>query len=642
MIVIHKLTFSNWFSFGENQEIIFDDDKLLQLIGHNGAGKSSIPLILEEVLFNKNSKGIDKKSLINRNNGAKKACAEATLFIDSKELRVSLERTATTSKVSILLDGEDISGHTATQSYKVIEDLLGLDHKAFTQLIYQSSTSSLDFLTATDTNRKKFLLQLLSLEHYSEALEKVKAEEKSAKSVLDTLQGKLSVYTADKVKYEEFIEEAKSLEDVDVVPVPEDNSESIMQEIAELKARLGNITQHNARITKNRQSKKALLDLEAKLAIAKKELDTFTILDESCLEEVEVPDTTATFKAITEAELTKKRQETYVAKVSSLGCQCPTCSQAITEEFKESLLVDAKADIAKAVETIEISEPIIAEAELLSKKAAKVAELKRKRLKQENDYAKLKLTIESLEREIDTVKSTIDYSMEDTHSDASRIEGDIKALELKLKANNNAIADAVEHNRDVSHRNTKLAFARDKLVEVARESELVESEVKEASSFLAKLSVLAKTLSTNGLPAYEIENRVGDLESVCNTYLQTLSDGRFSISLALAGDKLPVIINDNGHSVGIESLSSGEKARVNTAMLLAIRKLMSGLSKSQVNLLILDETIENLDVTGKELLVELLLAEDKLNTVLISHGFSHPLLNKLTVEKVKGVSSVSR
>ena len=69
---------------------------------------------------------------------------------------------------------------------------------------------------------------------------------------------------------------------------------------------------------------------------------------------------------------------------------------------------------------------------------------------------------------------------------------------------------------------------------------------------------------------------------------------------------------------------------------------MSGLSKSQVNLLILDETIENLDVTGKELLVELLLAEDKLNTVLISHGFSHPLLNKLTVEKVKGVSSVSR
>jgi DNA repair exonuclease SbcCD ATPase subunit len=641
MIVIHKLTFSNWFSFGENQEIIFDDDKLLQLIGHNGAGKSSIPLILEEVLFNKNSKGIDKKSLINRNNGAKKACAEALLFINSKELRVSLERTATTSKVSILLDGEDISGHTATQSYKVIEDLLGLDHKAFTQLIYQSSTSSLDFLTATDTNRKKFLLQLLSLEHYSEALEKVKAEEKSAKSVLDTLQGKLSVYTADKVKYGKFIDEAKSLEDVDVIPVPEDNSESIMQEIAELKARLGNITQHNARITKNRQSKKALLDLEAKLALAKKDLDNFTV-DDTEVEEVTVPDTTEVVKAKTEAELTKKRQEAYVAKVSSLGCQCPTCSQAITEEFKESLLVDARADITKAIEAIEVSKPIIAEAELLSKKATQVAELKRKRLKQENDYAKLKLTIESLEREIETVKGTIDYSMEDTHSDASRIEGDIKALELKLKANNNAIADALEHNRDVSHRNTKLAFARDKLVEVAREYELVESEVKEASSFLAKLSVLAKTLSTNGLPAYEIENRVGDLEAVCNTYLQTLSDGRFSISLALAGDKLPVIINDNGHSVGIESLSSGEKARVNTAMLLAIRKLMSGLSKSQVNLLILDETIENLDVTGKELLVEILLAEDKLNTVLISHGFSHPLLNKLTVEKVKGVSSVSR
>ena len=39
-----------------------------QLVGTNGAGKSSIPLILEEVLFNKNSKGIKKADIANRIN----------------------------------------------------------------------------------------------------------------------------------------------------------------------------------------------------------------------------------------------------------------------------------------------------------------------------------------------------------------------------------------------------------------------------------------------------------------------------------------------------------------------------------------------------------------------------------------------
>jgi DNA repair exonuclease SbcCD ATPase subunit len=76
------------------------------------------------------------------------------------------------------------------------------------------------------------------------------------------------------------------------------------------------------------------------------------------------------------------------------------------------------------------------------------------------------------------------------------------------------------------------------------------------------------------------------------------------------------------------------------ATLLAIRKLMQTLSNSRTNLLILDETVENLDAEGKEKLIEVLLAEENLNTFLISHGFSHPLLEKLQVVKEKNVSRI--
>ena len=66
MITLQKLTWSNCFSYGENNELDLDSDTLTQIIGTNGTGKSSIPLIVEEVLYNKNSKGIKKAEIANR------------------------------------------------------------------------------------------------------------------------------------------------------------------------------------------------------------------------------------------------------------------------------------------------------------------------------------------------------------------------------------------------------------------------------------------------------------------------------------------------------------------------------------------------------------------------------------------------
>ena len=74
--------------------------------------------------------------------------------------------------------------------------------------------------------------------------------------------------------------------------------------------------------------------------------------------------------------------------------------------------------------------------------------------------------------------------------------------------------------------------------------------------------------------------------------------------------------------------------------LLGIRRLMQGLSNNRINLLVLDETIENLDLDGKEKLVEVLLNEDFLNTFIISHSFSHPLLERVYVVKENNISRI--
>ena len=155
------------------------------------------------------------------------------------------------------------------------------------------------------------------------------------------------------------------------------------------------------------------------------------------------------------------------------------------------------------------------------------------------------------------------------------------------------------------------------------------------------MDILKKAFSTNGLIAYKIENLVKELEELTNTYLAELSDGRFTLQFIVVNDKLNVQVTDNENVVDILALSSGELARVNTATLLAIRKLMSSISKSRLNVLFLDEVTNVLDDAGREKLVEVLLKEE-LNTYVVSHGWTHPLLEKVEVVKNGNVSSLDR
>ena len=166
MITLKQLEWNNCFSYGSDNTLRLDDNTVTQIIGTNGTGKSSIPLIIEEALYNKNSKGIKKADIPNRyiGNGYN---IKLAFTKDEDTYVVSIDR-KTSIKVKLEKNGEDISSHTATNTYKTIQEVIGVDFKTFSQLVYQNTNASLQFLTATDTNRKKFLIDLLHLENYVE------------------------------------------------------------------------------------------------------------------------------------------------------------------------------------------------------------------------------------------------------------------------------------------------------------------------------------------------------------------------------------------------------------------------------------------------------------------------------------------
>ena len=208
MIILQKLKWDNCFSYGEGNELNLSDATLTQLVGTNGVGKSSIPLILEEVLFNKNSKNVKKADIANRyvNKGYD---ISLEFSVDSDLYNIAVSR-RTNLKCKLTKNGEDISSHTASNTYKTLGDILGIDFKTFSQLVYQNTNASLQFLTATDTNRKKFLIDLLKLDDYVAYFETFKEAGRTISSTVTAEEAKIA--TISKWLTDNILEDSSILE----------------------------------------------------------------------------------------------------------------------------------------------------------------------------------------------------------------------------------------------------------------------------------------------------------------------------------------------------------------------------------------------------------------------------------------------
>ena len=598
MITLKQLKWSNAFSYGSSNMLQLNEHQIVQLIGKNGHGKSSIPLIIEEVLYNKNSKSIKKGDILNRNISDKSYNIEITFEKDEDSYSIETKR-GSTQNVKLYKNGADISAHTATNTYKLIEEIVGFDSKTFSQLIYQSSMSSLEFLTATDTNRKKFLIDLLNLTKYTEAFEIFKALAKQVSEEVATLETKIATTKAwfDKNAKEDLVHKG-------LKPEPSMPLESI-ERVSALSTQLKGIESTNKKITQNNQYK------SIQAAIPMSELT----------KKVEVPvSTTPLIMQRAEHLGVVKSAKAFIKKLEDLGDSCPTCLQNI-DKNKNTQLVD----LEKA--KIETATTLIAD---LDSQISQLDEIK----KDFDQVTKYKSDWESY-------NNLIDGELPADLLDKEFLKTSIAGLESEIEAINTTIKAVQAANTKANSHNARVDLILEQMDGMKKDLEEYSNKLKGISDRLTVVQLLQKTFSTNGLIAYKIECMVKDLENLTNTYLSELSSGRFQIAFKVStSDKLNVVVTDNGRDIDILALSSGELTRVNTATLLAIRKLMQSLSSNRINLLILDETIENLDVEGKEKLIEVLLQEEHLNTILISHGYTHPLLEKVSVIKENNISRI--
>ena len=596
MITLQNLKWSNCFSYGEGNELKLDSDTITQIIGTNGTGKSSIPVLIEEALYNKNSKGIKKVDIANRyiNKGYS---IDLSFEKDGSLYQIVVNRKASI-KLTLLKDGIDISSHTATNTYKTLQSILGMDFKTFSQVVYQSPSSSLQFLTATDTNRKKFLIDLLNLEKYVTIYDIFKDAHKEQTVRGATVSGKLATV----VKWLEN----NILSDTNILPMLNleiDTSED-EKVLRSLMVELENISEKNKKILKNNQYLQMLQSINIQELQSKKL--KYTDYDELLKEE-------------SKYNAEKLQHNKTVEKLKKLGQKCPTCEQNISTNIKQSMLTEAATLARRAEEkTNELRERI-------------------KFIKAENaEYKKVQDNIKNWE---DLYRS-VDNNLPKTIVDKGELESRILRLRSDLQERKREVSRIARENEERTRRNTRIQIIKEQQNDFEEQKTEYESLQEKQKKIETNLDILKKSFSTNGLVAYKIENLIKELENLANRYLGELSDGRFTLEFIVSNDKLNVQVTDNGNIVDILALSSGELARVNTATLIAIRKLMSSISKSKINILFLDEVTNVLDAEGREKLVEVLREEENLNTFIVSHGWTHPLLSKVEVKKEGNVSTI--
>ena len=604
-VVLNKLTFSNMFSYGKNNVIDLSNNRITQLTAPNGSGKSSIAMIIQETLFNKNIKGIKKTDILNRWSKEKSWSTSLTFTKDDTNYKVDVTRSGAQTKVKLIEDGIDISDHKVLDTYKKIADIVGTDFEVFSQLTYQSSTDLLEFLKATDANRKKFLINLFNLEKYISIGERVKTKSTEVDREYNRLIGELK--TIDDFLALTSIPTKQTEKDVPNI------DEALQREIGVLQQELHNYETTCKKIDKNN------MYIEERDEI---EFISGMIAPEGFLYNEEYQDIKNNI-VVLRSEISTLENDITKVQVNDT---CPACGQTIDTTH----LVKLKEDLKDA-----LNEKTTLYKEAMEKATKWSNEIKQIDTKKK-EYIDNKRKIERFEH----LTQLIDNTVAKDYPDIGNIKTRINELQGEYSIQANDSKDAQEHNKQVSMHNARVDALIDQKNDFTVRQQSVKDDTLSKSNQINSLNILKKAFSTSGIVAFKLENLTKELEVSINYYLSILSDGQFQVEFKLDKEKLNISVINNGISTPIETVSGGEFSRIQTSILLAIRSLLSKLGGSSVNLLFLDEITGVLDDEGKDKLVEVLQKEDNLNVFLISHDFTHPLIDKVSIVKDDNISSI--
>lgn len=315
MILFKKVRWKNFISTGASfTEIDFTRSTNTLIVGHNGAGKSTILDALCFGLFGKPFRNINKPQLINSING-KDCLIEIEFEIGQKKYKIT--RGIKPNKFEIHCNGVLLNQDAAAKDYQKVleENILKLNYKSFTQVVILGSASFVPFMQMKASDRREIIEDLLDIQIFStmngvlkDKMSTLKENMTKGKYAVDLIEEKIAMQLSN-------IEEHKKHNDDEIAKKTE--------EVDTSKKQLKNILKQVELINKHIDVLNDKLG-DKKEKLEKKSKSLFTLQG----------------KVEGNIKKTQKDIEFYEHNDS-----CPTCKQSIEANFKQQQVDERKAKV---------------------------------------------------------------------------------------------------------------------------------------------------------------------------------------------------------------------------------------------------------------------------------------------------------
>ena len=304
MINFKKLRFKNFLSTGNNfTEINFDETPTTLVVGHNGAGKSTMLDALSFGLFGKPHRKISKGQLVNTING-KGTIVEVEFEIGKQKYKVV--RGIKPNKFEIWVNGNMINQDSHAKEYQSMleKNIIKLNHKSFHQIVVLGSSSFVPFMQLAGGSRREVIEDLLDINMFSKMNGLLKEKQSLLKESIQSNGHSLNLVDT------KINAQKKYLRDLSEITAYQKN-----EKLANIKTLQGDIRDLN--------------EANAKVSIdvaESKVVTTEIVSNQKKLQELN--DFAAGFRA-------QQKDVVKQAKFFEENDKCPTCDQEIDRKLKE-------------------------------------------------------------------------------------------------------------------------------------------------------------------------------------------------------------------------------------------------------------------------------------------------------------------
>jgi len=200
MILFDKIRWKNLLSTGQQfTEVDLSGTRSTLIVGHNGAGKSTILDALCFVLFGKPFRKINKPQLINSVN-ERELLVEVEFSIGTIDYKVC--RGLKPNVFEIYRNGDLIDQDAAAKDYQkhLEQSILKLNYKSFTQVVILGSSTFVPFMQLSAAHRREVIEDILDIQIFSqmntllkERIKETKDEQRQCEYELDIAQQKVEM-----------------------------------------------------------------------------------------------------------------------------------------------------------------------------------------------------------------------------------------------------------------------------------------------------------------------------------------------------------------------------------------------------------------------------------------------------------------